>query len=268
MVHAVKEKLSHFTTLVAFKDVNGPFGPIATGTLVRVGDRDCILTAAHVWEASETYESVGLTARDVTHPQALAVDCRLFKPLHVSPRPPGGWTPGGPDIAVLEVPAYYAADLKAGGKAFYNLSKRRANARASAADPASGIWFIIGALGESVAMEGLQPDGSQRVMLDLGLLASRVRAMRSSGPFDLIELSLDNKLGSGFPSHYRGLSGAGLWCVGERGDDGKVRWTAGDPISLEGVAFYHDPGTAAAEEVIICHGRRSVYDYLLAAANL
>lgn len=267
MMAAVKDKISCFSTLVLYKDTRGAPLFHGSGTLVRVGQQDCLLTAAHVWEQAGKYERVALATGGATRGQAIAVERDAFVPLHISPRPGGGWNEWGPDLALVAVPPPYAADLRVAGKTFYNLSMRRADALATAVKPGEGIWFIVGGLGETVVSRGRQPDGADGLHLDLAALASRVRATTTHGGLDYVDVSLSNKLDPDFPGSYGGLSGSGLWCVGEtRGTE--VHWQDGGPVTLEGVVFLHrDVVGAPEDEIIRCHGRRSVYDHLLTAAG-
>jgi hypothetical protein len=100
----------------------------------------------------------------------------------------------------------------------------------------------------------------------LGVYESKVQDDTRTGGLDLVGLSLSNKQTDNFPTSYGGLSGSGLWRVGARGDDGLIRWSPDDPIYLEGVVYFHDP--TVEPEVIRCHGRRSIYDYLLTKDGL
>jgi hypothetical protein len=267
MMTAMKDKISCFSTLVLYKDTRGLPQFYGSGTLVRVADRDCLLTAAHVWEQAGRFERVALATGGATRGQALAIERDLFVPLHVSPRPTGGWNQWGPDVALIAIPAPYASSLRAAGKAFYNLSMRRADALATPVKPGEGIWFIVGGLGETAVSRGRQADGADGLYLDLAALGSRVRATTTRGGLDYIDVSLSNKLDPDFPASYGGLSGSGLWCVGEtRGTE--VHWQDGGPVTLEGVVFlYRDVVGAPEDEIIRCHGRRSVYDHLLTVAG-
>lgn len=51
-----------------------------------------------------------------------------------------------------------------------------------------------------------------------------------------------------------------MWRLGEE-KDGKVTWNG--EVSLEGVAYYYDPGVTPEAEIIRCHGKQSIYLNLL-----
>lgn len=81
--------------------------------------------------------------------------------------------------------------------------------------------------------------------------------------FDYVELPLTPKRVDGFPNKYGGISGAGLWRLGEANDaDRTVTWTG--TVSLQGVAFYH---RRSEPEIARCHGTQSIYRNLLDAVG-
>ena len=91
------------------------------------------------------------------------------------------------------------------------------------------------------------------------LISSLKAATKTHDGFDYVELPLTPKSMEGFPKEYGGISGAGLWRLGEADAAARtVTWT--DAVSLEGVALYH---RRTAPEIVRCHGRRSIYRNLL-----
>jgi hypothetical protein len=268
MLRAVKQKVYTYSTLILGATPDRPFGPLGTGTLVRVAGRQCLLTAAHVWEAAEQYQGVALT-NSSSHPSAVAVDRDYFTPRFLTPFPKGEAILWGPDLALIEIPLLYASNLEATGKAFYDLTRRRAERLEVPLDVRSGNWVIVGALfDENFTVTGPQPDGGEGLETTLTLIGSRVRSTHERRGFDCIDIALDNKLSDGFPVSYGGISGAGLWRVGTRFGE-KIAWPNDGPVELEGVAFfYHKPDPEPEDEVIRCHGRRSVYDIALKGSGL
>lgn len=267
MMEAIKHKVFTYSTLIIGAGEGKPFAPIGTGTLVLIEGRHSLLTAAHVWEAVERFPRVALVNAS-NHPSAVAENRDLFTKRFVTPYPKGDAIRFGPDLALLEVPAPYARRLEATGKAFYNLSKRRAERLESPLDTRAG-WVIVGALiDDSFERRGTQPDGAEQMYTDLALIWSRVRATHERRGFDYIDLALDNKLSGDFPLSYGGVSGAGLWRVGKRDGD-RLEWPDEGPVELEGVVFlYHAPQPEPEDEVIRSHGRRSVYDVAIASSGL
>jgi hypothetical protein len=273
---AVKDKIVCYSTLIFYSEPSGPglkpreFG--GSATLVRVGGKTCLLTAAHVWQRRDGFQKIALTDNAGPHIQALSQDLAfagepLYRPLHVSDRPDGGWDEWGPDIALIEIPALHARSLT--GKTFYDLDKHREERLAVPFDPKSSCFYVVGGLLETVKETGPQPDGSNQMYVELSVLTSSVVGTPQRDGRGYVDLSLSDKVMGDFPVSYEGVSGAGLWRVGQRGPDGHVHWRRGDhkkrddpddPIHLEGVAFYyHGPHPTPADERIRCQDKSSFF---------
>ena len=177
--------------------------------------------------------------------------------LYCSQRLTDEW---GPDLALVDIVDSEADTLEARGKAFYNLTTRRSEALA-AAPIRTAIWAVMGAPGEFVTEVGREP-GVSRFDIGPTLIASAKVEVLTHDGFDYVEFPLDPKrVPTLFPKKYGGMSGCGLWRLGEANDEERtVSWT--DKAFLEGVGFYH---RWAAPEMIRCHGKQSIYRHLLDA---
>lgn len=193
LMEAAFEKIWHYSTSL-FGAGNTPLTYRGSGTLVRAGDWRCLLTAAHVWEALARHHEVGLSV-DGRQPAVTVLSAGL-RCLHSSSRRMAEW---GPDLALIEILPADAARLEAAGKTFYDLTRRRGDALAEPLQTDSGLWFLVGAPGESVTYHGRQPDGAMRAYAEVIVIASTIRNTHTHGGLDYIDLSLHDKRMPGFP---------------------------------------------------------------------
>ena len=217
-----------------------------TGILV-YAKGPCLLTAAHVWDLlnERKPESFGLTGRAREGQKGIAVPTSLQVARHRGTRLE-------PDIALIRLPEIDASTAQIGGKVFYNLDRRRAEADVS--DSAPSLWGVFGSPGEQVAPS----EAEQQWLMGTGIFASYAAPLRSERDgFDYAEIRTWNDGRDGRPQSYAGLSGSGLWRLGVRQQEGAVVWDGS--LTLEGVAFYQEYDTQAKRGIIRCHGRKSIY---------
>lgn len=255
-LRAAFPKVLTFSASLFRSDGGQPMIYSGSGTFVRWGEKCCLLTAAHVWEALRESDRVSL---GIGRGEFVTIRRAYLACLHSSPRIGGKWGPWGPDLALIDLPEVDARALEARGKVFYNLSRRRSAALETPASDVA-IWAVVGAPGEFVTVVGREPDlGLTHFTVGVTLISSLKAATKTHDGFDYVELPLTPKSMEGFPKEYGGISGAGLWRLGEADAAARtVTWT--DAVSLEGVAFYH---RRTAPEIVRCHGRRSIYRNLL-----
>jgi hypothetical protein len=220
---------------------------LGTGTLVSVHGPS-ILTAAHVWRELDKWTLIGLTTGDDHWPVWIRRD--LLRVRFVSSASDPEW---GPDLALVALPDVKANELRV-RKSFYDLDRRRAEALAGRALTESGMWGVVGVAaeqGEFREEDAIMPT----TLFVAGILSSGTR-----GDLDYLDLAARRDGRPDLPRSYGGLSGSGLWRFElGRGVEGELS-LVGRP-SLEGVAFFQGP--AQEESFIRCHGRDSVYRWLL-----
>ncbi|MGE0455801.1 MAG: hypothetical protein AB7O37_18960 [Vicinamibacteria bacterium] len=264
--HAFERICAHSTHLFGVRPNVSPVF-IGSGTLVRVGTRRCVLTAAHVWTVikpplrpRDGFPKLALTAQ--SNP-AVALDRDLFQVRYLATPATVDW---GPDLALIEVPPTHASDIEARGQAFYDLARRRNHPLIAEAVAANEPRVVVGTPGEFTRTWTTGEESSLVAQASAGtlLIASRLLAVHSSGDHDYVDLSLNDKRDDGFPKRYGGMSGSGLWCLGREGPDGTFTCNLQD-ILLDGVVYLHSQGNTPAEEMIRAHGRKSIYAALLGA---
>jgi hypothetical protein len=253
---AGKLALNYSTCLFSRRGDDGKY--VGSGTFVRVGEHRCLLTAAHVWEALADSDGVAFLT-DARRP-ALLLRTQVLTCLHASAPSAEGWTRWGPDLALVEIPSVFAGKLEVAGKSFYDLTRRRENALAAGEDT-SGLWVVPATFGENVSL-AWGDDEILRATVQIKEFVSTPRRTEVRATYDYVDLAAVAVGDPAAPTAYGGMSGAGAWIVGKE-KDGLFRWDR-RRVVLAGVAFYHDKDDPT-EEVIRCHGTRSIYGSLLDA---
>jgi hypothetical protein len=82
-------------------------------------------------------------------------------------------------------------------------------------------------------------------------------AFLTAEEFPLTSLSLADKQSDDFPAAMSGMSGSGIWLVGEEAADGRIVMDLSQ-ITLDGVILRHSRN---APEFLRCHGRQSIYRF-------
>lgn len=249
LLDELRERVWTYTASVFSVEGNRPEYQ-GTVTCVAVSGQGCLLTAAHVWrKLSGDRFALSLESERLLLP----VRKEFVQPTVLEASTFGEW---GPDLALIRLPDLIARDIRQ-VKAFYNIDKRRPPPGAPP-EYEGGLWAVMGAPAEQSVF------GEKEAVMRISLLASVVSLAQERDGFDYVDLSYYHEGRSDLPASYGGLSGSGLWHLPiSRSTSGVVTWS-GD-VRLEGVAFYQKPA-GALEGVIRCHGRKSLYDRVLAVA--
>jgi hypothetical protein len=222
-----------------------------SGTLVSIGDRKGILTAAHVIEKLPS-PNVGLIAqgRGAPFPYQFNVRTDLLKSVRIPGRTHDG--PEGPDLGFVELPLPTVGTIEA-KKSFYNLDKWRDHWLANPKVPPGDFAMISGAA-EVWSTDDSPSGGFRRVKQFRGLYGEGVIGEhRLEGENDYLDFEVEYGEDSDGPDQYQGLSGGGLWHLPEDQSATAV---------LAGVAFYELPGSKG-KGIIKCHGPLSVFQSLV-----
>lgn len=226
-----------------------------SGTLVSVEKVTGIVTAGHVLRHLPTSGDVGFArCTDSGEIQKHTIDINLTERLTVWD---GIESPSGPDIGFLRLPDQAVGTFMA-RHTILNLEKRRD--RLLASDFAKGPHFdgVFGFLAEWTVdnTEASERRKGFKALYGVGLAGEE----RTSGEYDFCDLDISYGPEAETPTSFGGMSGGGLWRAHLTRDGDKV--TLRD-VSFWGVAFYERP-ESEGKRIIVCHGRRSVYDVLLA----
>jgi hypothetical protein len=234
-----------------------------SGTLVSACGTHAILTAAHVIENLPK-----------TGPLGLILPNRLERPFHklvvqiqltekkVIAR--GTNDARGPDLGLLILLPADADKIKAAGKVFYNLSKRRERMRTEPPPLNTKEWLLLSGFVDEWTQNAAPERDFTWVKSFQGLFAlAGLAGQRREGPFDYLSLKVDCDEAYKGPQSFKGCSGGGVWqaVLGKRDDRLEIH-----ELLLVGVAFYQSPEEGNPKS-IECHGRTSIYEVAVREIN-
>lgn len=210
-----------------------------TATCVRTGGRDCLLTAAHVWDGLKNRQRFHVsldTDRLLIPVETLLVQPRLLRDKE--------WSEWGPDVALIELPPVDASSVKL-VKAFYDLDKPRLPERV---DQMESTWVLVG-----VPEEGSYIEQDAALMRVTAYSPSEITP-RDLGEYDYIDISFSRVGIEGLPSFFGGISGSGLWEIPFMRSDKADGFRWNRTVILRGLAFYQPKG----QSVVRCHGPKTI----------
>jgi len=258
LIDTVKEQLSnHLVGLVNMKRANdGEDVPLicGSGTLVTIDDIHGILTADHVLGCLSSAMDITLLIMHGRKHKGLRIPKQLVRMIKLARGPVGS---EGPDLGFIVLPRENIGDLKA-RKSFFNLSNKRERMLNKPPDRILGMWCLLG----GVPDENAYLDSLRIKKMNAFCFQSFIEKEYSKNGFDYFEFPVDYSASKIIPKDFGGFSGGGLWQVplGKKEDDSVL--VPLEPI-LSGVAFYQYIDEDEKEGFIKCHGRRSIYDYLI-----
>ena len=226
-----------------------------SGTLIQVAGRYAILTAEHVVRELPKTGRLGLLLQPSRHD--FTIDTNGLRYVSIAR---GDIDSEGPDLGAVILSSETASSIGA-IKQFWNLTSHRDAMLQNPPILNSGFWIANGFPDTEKAIEADTEDGS-RVMRYMNF--NGVGGPREPwvvGDHDYYSFPVVPHDLYGIPRDFGGMSGGGLWQV-------EIRRPSGGEFSvvrkhLSGVVFYQ---VRTAEDVaLICHGRKSVYDFALDA---
>jgi hypothetical protein len=214
--------------------------PAGTGTLVVIGNRYYILTAAHVWERLESGLRFGISLIE-NRDHKMWIDPKTIAPTLIKP-PDSRWNEWGPDVALLNIPEVIVGGIKA-HRVFEDLTTPGKMLNA----PTVEFWAVMGTPKE---LGTFTPHHAE---VQIAAFFGNPKYQRR-GEHDYYDLEV-NIRSPGMPKSFQGVSGGGLWrilaYISE--ETKKVDWVP----RLKGVAFFELE--AAGDNVTIrCHGPKSL----------
>jgi len=229
---------------------------IGSGTLIRVGDKHGILTAAHVAAIVENADqAIGINVADHPHGFFIPTQCLEHIVVGATPRLD---SPDGPDLSILRILDLNRLATIKSKKSFYPLDRPKLVGFWNTLPISEMLWHLVGAPDERSTSEGMF--GTQDHILGIKhfLGEATFKERRIRGEFDFVTLELLAGQYS-FPSDYGGVSGGGIWLLPltMNPDVGVSTMTYDAPI-LAGVPFYQRE-IVNREREIICHGPESIY---------
>jgi len=220
----------------------------ASGTLVSIGQKAGILTAAHVIHGLKKSSRLGLALGTQQIRYTIPTEQITFLTIGDPPFPPLG-----PDMGMIVLPKPEIGKIKA-KKSFFPLEKIRDLLLQDPPSPTLGVWAIV----------GIPAELSKREMAvvsfqHISIITSYPEIIEENG-FDFFDFEIPLSLLSNQAISFGGMSGGGVWhiCLRE-GKGGKVEIDSKKTsYYLSGVIIRQFPKKPGIRK-IRCHGRKSIY---------
>ena len=232
-----------------------------SGTFVSIGSLHGILTAAHVLDALEGEEYVGIILHgpEPERFQRQAVNLKLAAaPVLLRA---GAFGPLGPDLAFLALPDETTGWLKAKAS-FYNLSKRRTEVLSNKHPTSAHVEVIVGIVDELTVVIPSDDALVRRVQFSAIFGSVKMSAVRylSDRALNYFALQGEPDPGFSFPGSFAGVSGGAIWrFYVKENAEGAIELVDSRLIA---VPFYENHDTERKRQ-IICHGSKDIYGRLI-----
>jgi len=234
-IHAAEQEIIHrigpFCTAIAgVRD--GKMMTAASGTLVSVGGRGCLLTAHHVLYGKPRrkipgvldFEQLGIFSNRGEYQHTFPREWFVDVPIGI----PG--VAGEPDLAALVLPDVFVSRFKAMSKAFFNLD-RLSTAKVRRARVRERMEMVFA--GVPWSERRVTPDGIETKFM-LGHLLEGVETSRRG--FTFMRVSIGYEPPARPPMDFHGVSSGGLWLIPTKEEAPGALIVSGSPL-LAGVAF-------------------------------
>lgn len=225
---------------------------VGSGTLVRLGSIEGILTADHVVTALEKCESLGVMCEVGGHTRRHAIPKAALQFHRVAKHFPDC---RGPDLGFIELPAQGIGYIRS-EKVFFNIEKRKELYEGSFEPLENGFWFYFGVIGET--RQGLGRVGPFEVQGYQALCGMSCRPTETvKDEYDYLSIEVDwEGRESDIPRSFGGMSGGGVWqSIMAMNQTGEIRV---ERTVLSGVVFC-ESAVINGKLTLKCHGRRSAY---------
>lgn len=224
-----------------------------SGTLVDFHGIRGVATAAHVAETLKTLPEVGIM-RFKPGRTYEALTCRGDQ-LEITTvgSPPFG--PDGPDLTFIRLPVEIENKFAATNAFFNSLVRARLQDQGHHRSPAE-LWFVTGTISEMSSSLGVVGSSSK---MEHGAIngVGRIEAVEMKNGCDRLDFRIFHHEKFPAPSSYEGLSGGGLWQLGE--GTGLLSRT------LIGLAFYQSEQDSEGRRIVRCHGPLALHEVLYLA---
>ena len=228
---------------------------LGSGTLIRFGNVNGILTCAHVLEAVLANAEFGIVCFPVRSGEFQTLRVRSDLTGHVAiGQPP--WNEQGPDLAFLRLPDAILMDLERLASIIDGM-RHRGNALGGEPDTQDVVNLVCGVIEERTGSAETRRDIATTTFQAL-ISPGNVIQRRTANGMDLFRFRPVPGKGETPPSSYEGSSGGGLWRL-------YVKREQDDTYSLiqsrlVGVAFWQTPFQNSFD--LVCHGADSLYRVL------
>jgi hypothetical protein len=243
---------------VGFVHVRGKSpASLGSGTLIKFGNVVGVLTCAHVLEALQAEDEIGILCFPVraTQIQTMRVALAMTEGIALGSRP---WGEQGPDLAFLRLPAPIVADIER-VSSIANGDLHRQNLMAGEPARTRKLCAIAGVIDEmtkpaiiTAIANGTVATTPFEAMINIGNLFVDDESK------DRFRFQPKASEGVKLPTSYKGTSGGGLWKFFLNEDDFSVV-----QARLIGVAYWEK--RVGDELHLIGHGQTSLYETLFNA---
>jgi hypothetical protein len=245
LMSELSPRLRDYCVVLIGRRKGGHYAHCGSGTLVQVGSRRFILTAAHCAQELAKWDEIGLTVVEYPHEFVIPAESQSFI---IRDNKAIEW---GPDLAFISIPPSKVGTLTA-NKLFYNLSKNQPAMLATRPKFDQGLWAFVGAPASLTSL-----DNPKSIGFALTVTWAFVDRQRKRRDFDYLDVGIGMNSGL-LTTNFEGVSGGSLWQVNIAEENGQ--WRQYGPFSLEGCAFYQT-GMKDGRLQVRFHGRRSVYEH-------
>jgi hypothetical protein len=240
----------------------GKVPPLASGTLVQIEDKYCILTAKHVTNELKKLKEIGLNLGTFEH--RFTINTSILRIVEVDEQP---HVATGSGLAVIILPKTKSGTI--GTKNFWNLTNHKPSVLSKPIDWNNGLFFLCGTIGERAKIENSLGEFSKILNCDCEFMYTGVEKYYFEKEFDYLKLSVSYRKRNDLPNSFRGTSGGGIWGTQLfRTDDGRINYSS--PL-LVGMAYEEDVKTNGSRSIIAGitgYGWRSIYEQVLIKVSL
>lgn len=250
------ELLAYFVSLIACSDERDKkLIPLGSGTLVKIDDARFILTAAHVWRASERASGILISLKKTETSFVIDRKHLSARQLYTS----GGF---GPDIALIEISVNDAATIGA-TKSFLDLKVQRDSLKENPLKEDKGLFAVVGMVGEKSEIRP-RADGAIVARLGGDAFFGGLDGRKEMGSWDYFDLSANSSL-PGIPKSFGGVSGGSVWQLDLGVQKGVITWDR--KRLFRGVAFY-EIYPEKGRQLVRCNGPKTLYELAWKEWNL
>ena len=247
-------ELQHYLApIFGLTDANqrDPLRLVGSGTFVKIDSTYSILTAAHVWDATERFHAIGLAL--TAYESCFSIPRDMISVRRLRDRTSDEF---GPDLALLKIPDALVARILA-HKSVLDLSRQRGIFCTEPSELDSGIWAVTG-MAEGLSEVRARPE-EHTFEADVHGRAffCGIQHIHERNGYDYLDAGAD-MMTAGIPQSFGGVSGAGLWQIPLLLDkEGQISWNR--KKNFRGVAFW-ESAIQEGRRVIRCHGPKSLFE--------
>ena len=263
LIEKIQKEIENFEVILLDPNITEEKLPlVASGTLIQIEDKYCILTAKHVTDELKKLEKIGLNLGAFKHCFTINTSDLYVKELDSSFQ-----TATSPDLTVIVLPEDKVGTIKA-KKLFWNILKHKEPVLSNSIDWKNGLFILCGVIRDWTKVENSTGQFNKTLNCDCRFMDTGIRKQPyvESG-FDYLELSVSYRNRTDLPDTFNGASGGGIWGTWLSRVDSKIDYSS--PL-LMGVAYEEKRkvnDSRSVIESILGYGWHSIYEQLPKVVN-